>query len=80
MQAASAQAAPAVAHMPGRGADIDLYRACTLCDHGPGRGGPDGCCTLNARQPLPVALARLSDGPCGRDAEHMRIRGWDLRA
>jgi hypothetical protein len=56
-------AAQPVERMPVRFADVDRYRACTLCDHGPGRGGPAGCCTLSPRHP---------------EATHMRIGGWDL--
>lgn len=58
---------------------VDLYRACTLCDHGPQRCGQPDACALDARQPLPVHVARHRDGPCGPDAAHLRIGGWDLR-
>lgn len=67
-----------VQRMPVRFADVDRYRACTLCDHGPSRGGPPGCCTLSPRHPVPVSQARRADGACGPEAVHMRIGGWDL--
>ncbi len=67
-----------VERMPVRFASADLYRACTLCDHGPSRGGPAGSCTLNPRDPVPISLARLRDGICGPEAAHMRVGGWDF--
>ena len=60
--------------------DPDLYRACALCDHGRPRGDRAHGCALLGAQPLPVQEARAPHGPCGRDAAHLRVGGWDLRA
>jgi hypothetical protein len=54
-------------------AQVDAFRACTLCDH-----GRDGQC-LRGTQPQPVGVARSRHGACGPEAVHMRMGGWDLR-
>jgi hypothetical protein len=61
-------------------AQADLYRACTLCDHGPRRSGHHDLCALGGQPRLRVHVARSADGPCGPEAKHMRIDGWDLAA
>ena len=74
----------ALLHSPPPGATAapgpDLYRACALCDHGRPLGNRAHRCALLAPTTLTVEEARDATGPCGRDAAHLRLRGWDLQA
>lgn len=58
----------------------DLYRACTVCDHGRLSEQRAHRCALLAPVLLSVEEARAITGPCGRDAAHLRVGGWDLKA
>ena len=58
----------------------DPYRACALCDHGPRHSGHAELCTLGGQPRLRIAVARGAGGPCGPEAQHLRIDGWDLQS